>query len=361
MKTHAVRGAALACVAAIALLSGCAGPASHRRLEPADVAAERERQREMIVQSQVEDRARLVRVAWPILVASTPLCEDIARNDAGVLLDNAYSFPVEMRRAARSTRGLGEWPRVLAVAPGSKAEAAGLVPGDEIMGVGGRPLPGGPRAVPGALEAMREGLEEGPVELVVDRGGRIVRLQLEPEPACAAELVVAPIHDVNAFADGERVIVTRGLMRFAADDNELAQVIAHEVAHNALDHMGETKIGAGVGLVLDIFFMGATGVDSGGVFQGVGAGMASVGNEAEADYVGLYLMARAGYPVLDAAGLWRRMAVEEPGSINGRFMASHPSTPERFLSIEQAAGEIELKRQLGLPILPGDIAAPDGD
>jgi len=199
------------------------------------------------------------------------------------------------------------------------------------------------------------------VELVVDRGGPIVRPQLEPEPACGAELVVAPIHDINAFADGERVIVTRGLLRFTDDDSELAQVIAHEVAHNALDHIGETKIGAGLGLVLDIFFMGATGVDSGGVFQGVGAGIASAGNEAEADYVGLYLMARAGYPVLDAAALWRRMAVEDPGSIDGRFMASHPSTPERFLAIEQAAREIELKRQLGLPLLPGDVKAPDGE
>lgn len=352
---------AAAWVGVIAVLAGCAGPAAHRKLEPADIAAERERQREMIVRSQVEDRARLAIVAWPILVASTPLCEDIARNDAGILLDNAYSVPVEMRRAARSTHGLGEWPRVLAVAPGSKAEAAGLAVGDEIMGIGGRSIPGGPRAVPGALEELRESLEAGPVELVVDRGGRIVRLELEPEPACGAELVVAPIHDINAFADGERVIVTRGLLRFAGEDAELAQVIAHEVAHNALDHMGEAKIGAGVGFVLDLVFMGATGADSGGLFQSLGAGIASTGNEAEADYVGLYLMARAGYPVQGAAELWRRLAVESPDSIDSRFMASHPSTPERFLSIDQASQEIELKRRLGLPMLPGEAEPADGE
>ena len=199
------------------------------------------------------------------------------------------------------------------------------------------------------------------MELVVDRGGRIVRLELEPEPACGAELVVAPIHDINAFADGERVIVTRGLLRFAGEDAELAQVIAHEVAHNALDHMGEAKIGAGVGFVLDLVFMGATGADSGGLFQSLGAGIASTGNEAEADYVGLYLMARAGYPVQGAAELWRRLAVESPDSIDSRFMASHPSTPERFLSIDQASQEIELKRRLGLPMLPGEAEPADGE
>lgn len=345
----------LACVTAAAVLSGCAGPAVHRHIEPADIAVERERQREMVVNAQVEDRARLARVAWPILVASTPLCEDIARNDAGILLDNAYGFPVEMRRAARAAHGLGEWPRVLAVSPGSEAEAAGLAPGDELIRIGGQPVAGGPRAVAAAMETLREGLEAGPVDLVVDRGGRIVPLQLEPEPACGAELVVTPAHDINAFADGEKVIVTRGLLRFAAEDAELAQVVAHEIAHNALDHLSEARLGAGVGFVLDVLFLGATGADSGGLFQGLAAGVASTGNEAEADYVGLYLTARAGYPVLDAAELWRRIAVEDPGSIDDRFMASHPSTPERFLAIEQTAKEIVLKQKLGLPLLPGEV------
>lgn len=355
------RGArALACAVIAAVLAGCAGPAVHRQLDEAAVAAERERQREMVVTSRVEERARLTRVAWPILVASVPLCEDIVRNDAGILIDNAYSFDIEMRRAARSGYGLGEWPRVLAVAPDSRAEQAGLIPGDEIMGINGRSLPGGPRSVAGALEALREGLEDGPVELVVRRDGRSVRFQLEPEPACGAELKIAPTQQVNAFADGRQVIVTRGMMRFASQDRELAQVIAHELAHNALDHAGEARVGAAIGSVLDFVFLGVTGVDTGSVFSGVGAGIASAGNEAEADYVGLYLMARAGYPVLDAADFWRRMAVEDPGSINGRFLDSHPSTAERFLAIDNAAREVEFKRRLGLPLLPGDPdVAPD--
>jgi hypothetical protein len=46
------------------------------------------------------------------------------------------------------------------------------------------------------------------------------------------------------------------------------------------------------------------------------------------------------------------MAVEHPGSIDGAFMASHPSTTERFVALEQTVDEIKRRRAAGEELIP---------
>jgi predicted Zn-dependent protease len=74
--------------------------------------------------------------------------------------------------------------------------------------------------------------------------------------------------------------------------------------------------------------------------------------EREADYVGLYLTARAGIPIDDAPKFWRRMAVANPASTKGGFLASHPPAAERFLALEATVAEIKSKLATGEPLLP---------
>ncbi|MBI4529678.1 MAG: hypothetical protein HY695_38255 [Deltaproteobacteria bacterium] len=52
---------------------------------------------------------------------------------------------------------------------------------------------------------------------------------------------------------------------------------------------------------------------------------------------GLIWAHKAGFDVSAAKELWRRMAIEMPESIERGFLASHPSSAERFLSIEKVA------------------------
>jgi predicted Zn-dependent protease len=74
--------------------------------------------------------------------------------------------------------------------------------------------------------------------------------------------------------------------------------------------------------------------------------------EAEADYVGLYLMARAGFAIEDTPNFWRRMAIAHPGSVKRGLAASHPPTPERFLALEKTVEEIDAKRARSEALLP---------
>ena len=59
--------------------------------------------------------------------------------------------------------------------------------------------------------------------------------------------------------------------------------------------------------------------------------------EREADLYGLIWAHKAGFDVSIAKELWRRMAIEIPESVEHGFLSSHPSSAERFLSIERVA------------------------
>ncbi len=81
-----------------------------------------------------------------------------------------------------------------------------------------------------------------------------------------------------------------------------------------------------------------------------GGGAFSVEFEREADYVGLYMMARAGYAIETAPNFWRRMAMRDPKSIE--HASSHPSTADRAASLDGAVDEIRRKQSQQLALLP---------
>ena len=73
--------------------------------------------------------------------------------------------------------------------------------------------------------------------------------------------------------------------------------------------------------------------------------------EAEADYVGVYHAARAGYDTRKAAYFWRRMAAAHPRAI-GLQGTTHPSSANRFLAVEAASKEVAEKRAGGTRLVP---------
>ena len=72
--------------------------------------------------------------------------------------------------------------------------------------------------------------------------------------------------------------------------------------------------------------------------------------EREADYVGMYILARANLPLATGPNVWRHMAQIDPASIG--YASSHPTTAERFVRLGEAINEIERKRRMNLELLP---------
>ena len=81
----------------------------------------------------------------------------------------------------------------------------------------------------------------------------------------------------------------------------------------------------------------------------------SVEFEREADYVGAYYAARAGYEIAGTEEFWRQVGTTHPDAI--RFARTHPTTPTRFVQMREVAAEIADKKRRHLPLIP-DLKFP---
>lgn len=350
-----MRNALLFPILALLLAAGaCAGPTTRGvEVDDALVASEAKKQREIAFRSLMEDQDHIHDVAFPVLTGAAALCGNQIRPAVGMYFVNLPFIQKEYREAASNLYGLGDSPQITHVASGSPADRAGLEAGDVLAEIGSTVVPTGDRAM-AEIAAMWEKTvrPEKATVFTVLRGGSELQVEVTPVEACDYPVLVVTSSAVNAFADGAKIGVTRGMLRFARDDQELSLVISHELAHNVMKHIGAQKQNALFGSILDILASAATGISTGGIFGNVAAQAYSKEFEAEADYVGLYIMARAGLKIDDAPYFWRRMAAEHPGSIQANHASSHPATPQRFVALEKTIEEIERKRSAGEALVP---------
>ncbi|CAN7507049.1 M48 family metallopeptidase [Phenylobacterium sp. LjRoot219] len=352
MQTAAVAMAALGLIAWVE-------PKTATPLVAKDAAAE-EAKRQMVYvhKTRAKEAQRVQDIAFRIMVANQDLCADRAPR-LGMDWDVADSFDAKVRPAAVEAYKIGDGVTVTQVIAGSPAAAAGLQPGDVVVSVNGEAAPTGKRADRKLSKRVDEikGASTAPLTFVVRRAGQEQTLAVTPVMACAYGVAVADQPELNAYADGKNIHITRPMLRFAASDEELALVIAHEIAHNGQHHIQAKQKNAAVlgvpGLLIDIA-AAAGGVNTNGAFAKAGmqygASRSSAAFEAEADYVGMYYLARAGYPTDGVEDFWRKMAVEEPNAIF--IKSTHPATPDRFLAIASADDEIGAKRAKGEPLTP---------
>lgn len=157
---------------------------------------------------------------------------------------------------------------------------------------------------------------------------------------------------VNAAATrGNFVFVWSGMLRTVRNDGELAAVLAHEMGHVLANHTQPTpseeaseimaSVGGNVASQV-VAVQGPYGALSG--IAGVLAEQAikafivnpeSQRKEHEADQIGLFLMADAGYDPRDAVGLWTTMSSQGSGAEIPTFLSSHPANDERIGELQQ--------------------------
>ena len=160
---------------------------------------------------------------------------------------------------------------------------------------------------------------------------------------CQYSIKISSEPILNAWADGKSITFTKLMMEFLDNQNELATIFAHELTHNALGHIPKQRANNAIGSLLDLGISAIGWVSTGGVFNNLSGMAYSQSFENEADYVGLYLMARANFPIKDSANIWRKMSVQHPSNIKDSFFASHPSNAERYLKMEKTIDEIKVK------------------
>lgn len=340
------------------VIAGCATPKT-MRVSVSDSATKEEaaRQMEVAVQDMVDEQKRLTQVYRQLSTQANALCgKDVGPSIGAFIMTKQKG---DMGDAFARLYGIKEQPTVVFTLEGGPAEKAGLMPGDVVLSVNGVLMKG-----KAATEKLADKLSPVDTMIVeVDRSGVSMTLTLQPDRGCRYSVLLSPGQIINAFADGKNIMVTRSMMSFAKDDNELALVISHEMAHNTMKHMDAKKQNAGFGLLADLAVVIATrGQARNTNFAQIGANSYSHEFEAEADYVGLYIMANAGLPIVDAPKFWRRMAASHPASIKTNHSASHPSTAYRMVALEETVKEITEKVSKNEPLVPnmkdGKPAAP---
>ncbi len=197
------------------------------------------------------------------------------------------------------------------------------------------------------LSAFREILKAAPlskdpkITLMVNRiGQRIAQAANKPEYAWEFA-VIQDDEQINAFAlPGGKVAIFTGILPYTKTEAGLATVMAHEVAHALQRHGAERysrSILEQIGQLGALAGAAAGGVDPGlaiGAMSAYGVGVAlpnSRAQEIEADYIGLKLMAKAGYDPREAVPFWERMS-GCPRKMIGRFCFRSQSAVPEFLS-----------------------------
>lgn len=152
---------------------------------------------------------------------------------------------------------------------------------------------------------------------------------------------------VNAFCmPGGKIAVFSGILPITQDEEGLAVIMGHEVAHAIAQH-GQERMSQALLVQLGASTLAAATESRPQATQELllaayGAG-AQVGillpysrsHEHEADTVGLILMARAGYDPREAVALWERMAARG-GERPPEFLSTHPHPDNRIEELQEA-------------------------
>jgi beta-barrel assembly-enhancing protease len=258
---------------------------------------------------------RVATIGYRLATANAVRCPK-RQPQSGLILHSLGQYGRDLRSVMHSQFAVSPFPTVQGVVPGSAAARAPLYEGDVITAVNGTGMPNivtrKPRfdVVEAASSALEQAFAKGPAVLRLARG---VTVRLTPVSGCPSLFQVVPSARLTATAAGRYVQLSSAIVDAARDDEELAFIIGHEMAHNILDHKARLdKQGRKAANIL--------------------------ATEIEADDFGLQLMRGAGYDPHAAARFWAR---EGDRMDAGLFRdGTHLSPGKRTVLLQSVANRI---------------------
>lgn len=289
---------------------------------------------------------RLATIAYRLTTANAALCDRV-QPQIGMPIHALTQYGPAARPSAAAAFGFETLIAVEAVVAGAPADRAGVRANDSLAAIGGVALPTMPAAdAPenatgrDAAEAMiANAAPNAPLTLTIVRGGRRQSIVVTPVAGCRSRFEILLGSGLDASADGS--VVQIGERYFEGySDAEIAVVVSHELAHNILRHRAR--------------------LDAAKISRGLLAELGRNGRliretEDQADLLGIYLLANAGYDPMSAPAFWR----DKGSAVDGGLFRSrtHASSKARADTLEAAARTIAATPTR--PIIPPVVATRD--
>lgn len=292
----------------------------------------------------MDERARVERVGFRLRKAAASDCAERNQTklDIGLVVWSLANFQNPDDRARLS----GDFALTNAVTvalpvDGAPAASAGVARGAIITHVNGEAIGEGKGATERYIARTATAAKQGAVRLTFQDGNTAT---VTPDNVCEFPTLLVRSPDINAAADGNVLAITSGLFELTQSDDEVALILGHELAHNVLRHLELVKSAKPAqGTLLDAFAKSAIGTAVAATINRP----FSIQYEKEADYAGLYFMARAGYDIDAAAAFWKRLNETLKAK---SVAATHPTGPERLRAIEATIAEIKAKQKKNQPL-----------
>ncbi|MES2096929.1 MAG: M48 family metallopeptidase [Pseudomonadota bacterium] len=265
----------------------------------------------------------------------------------GWALHGLEQYQREVRPTVRTIFGFEAPVAVEAVVPGGAAARADVRANDSLAAIGSTSVAepvvdasaqtADRDRVLGLLEALAP---DAPINVTILRGAQRLEKSVTPEAACRSRFEIVVGKGFDAGADGGNVQLGERFFEGFSEE-EIAVVVAHELAHNILHHrdrLDAAKVSRGIA--------GEFGRNSRLIRQ----------TEDEADRLSVYLLANAGYDPYAPGRFWRVHAnkVGMEGIFRSRTHASAKARAEAMDAIAKTIGGASAR-----PIIPDLIAARD--
>jgi len=268
--------------------------------------------------------------------AALPHCACSSRRLFSGLLLGA-TLPAWAQPPAREGVDVGESSRVARLVPAEQVEAAGAQQYQQMMAQAQQQRALVPANHP-QLIRLRE-IAKRIIPQSIPWNARAKQWRWE------VNLIVSP--QLNAFCmPGGKIAFFYGILeKLKLDDDEVAMIMGHEVAHALREHARErmvktTGVRVGANILSSLLGLGGLGdalLQSGSQLLNMTFGR---DDESEADLVGMELAARAGYRPSAGVSLWQKMGAVSKGA-PPQWLSTHPAGPTRIRDIEANLPKVE--------------------
>ena len=360
---------------------GCVSSLPQTAEQRAEEEYKRMQQKSQSIQNEWDREDRIARLSYPLLVANADLCGSKVKKEIDFQWVTLKDFDEPIERIAGITLGILRYPYVTTVTSGSAADEAGLRQGDVLIALNGAPLRedkdslfesriNGERFYRWQFRRLvRQALENDPTLTVqYRRDDELFEIQFQPATRCSYTISMVDSSEIMSFSEGNSILVSTALYDFAKSDEDLQTMLAHELAHRVSRHRASISAGESAAVAADVVV---------NVLAGIGMAVAAATgeqpnkdgpirlfssenapkifnhrHELEADYLGMYMLARAGVDTKQTAEFWKSIPEDS------FLLITHRHKEGRMANIVATQQEISSKIDRGDSLDPNPERRP---